>query len=164
MLKQNIKNRLVGVIAQAREFPSRKRDNTLLSEVLFGCMKFAIGFLLSRTIIFSEYAPFGVAFTAALGGIEGSVAAFLGAFIGYALLLGASGRSEICRGLCAVFFGWRCLQTIESDGIQSIYAVCSCIIVGINWICVYWRRWVTGKRVFALFFRDHFSGGEHMVL
>ena len=88
MLKQDIKNRLAGVIAQAREFPSRKGENNLLSEALFQGIKFIMGFLLSRTIIFSGYAPFGVAFTAALGGIEGSVAAFLGAFLGYALLLG----------------------------------------------------------------------------
>ncbi|MCX7614586.1 MAG: SpoIIE family protein phosphatase [Clostridiales bacterium] len=87
MLKQDFKNRIAGVLAQAREFPFKKRENSLLSEALFQSMKFMMGFLLSRTIIFSEYAPFGVAFTAAIGGMEGSFAAFLGAFLGYSFML-----------------------------------------------------------------------------
>ncbi len=88
MLKLDIKDRLSGIISQTKELPPEKKENDLLHEALFQAIRFMISFLLSRAIIFSEYAPFGVAFTAALAGIDGSVAAFSGAFLGYTLLWG----------------------------------------------------------------------------
>ncbi len=48
---------------------------------------FALGFLLSRGIILSEAAPFGIAFCAACGTSRGSIWALLGATFGYLTIL-----------------------------------------------------------------------------
>lgn len=49
--------------------------------------RFGTGFLLARAIVFGEYAPFGIAFSAALGVGNGAAFGLLGAICGYLSIL-----------------------------------------------------------------------------
>ncbi|MDP4110060.1 MAG: hypothetical protein Q8878_08545, partial [Bacillota bacterium] len=88
MFNLHLNKRLAGAVAGTKEPTREKKGQAVLKEALFLGLRFVLAFLLSKTVIFSEYAPFGVAFCAALGGAPGSAAAFFGSFLGYMFSVG----------------------------------------------------------------------------
>lgn len=60
---------------------------TPMVQIMHYIARFGAAFLLSRAIIFGEYAPFGIAFSAALGAGNGALFGLLGAVCGYISIL-----------------------------------------------------------------------------
>ena len=60
---------------------------TPIVQIMNYIARFGAGFLLARAIVFGEYAPFGIAFSAALGVGNGAAFGLLGAVCGYLSIL-----------------------------------------------------------------------------
>jgi len=83
--RQATSKRRLGAFEDAVFKIKQNKKVILLWEML---LRFACGFLLSKAVIFGEYAPFGVAFSAMPKRASGTISSGLGAFLGYILVEG----------------------------------------------------------------------------
>lgn len=87
MDRKGIVRRLGGAGEFARQWTSMLAQHPAVRLIAGAAARAAAGFLLARAVIFGEYAPFGAAFSAALGAGGSALFGLLGAACGYLSVL-----------------------------------------------------------------------------